>query len=561
MTQTGHIPSRAPWPTLLAGLVAVVALAVVVPGAAAATVHQRTTVSIPMRDGHSLAADVYLPPASGRWPTVLIQTPYDRLLFVPALTLPSSDPLFSDLDYAFVVSDWRGYFGSASAAVPGYDRGLDGYDSVEWIAAQPWSDGSVGTWGASALGVIQFQTAAKHPPHLRCSVPMVAHLDDSYALYYPGGVYARNKNTFVATVFGLPAVTSHPLEDGFWTLVDATAIKPSAIDVPMLHVSGWYDHETTQSLEYAREIQSGGGPHARGMQWILVGPWCHSSLGDLQQGELTYPAAVDEPANLSVLFFDHYLRGADNGWTDRASYRTFLMNANTWRDTSIWPPATQPTQLYLSGDGSLTPTPPPSGGAPRGYTSDPSNPVPTLFGAILIQTNATQGPGDLRPIEARPDVLTYTTPPFASPLHIEGNVIAHLWIECSSVDTDMAVRLTDVYPDGSSELLVDGIRRVSLRSSYSSHQLLSPATPYEVDVEIPPVGVTLPPGHRLHVLVASANYDRFDVNMQDGSSLSDQVGAHAVAASVVILSDAAHPSSVELPVVRDSAIRRHVPRM
>jgi predicted acyl esterase len=542
----------------LAALLALAALASTLPAAA----RDRTTVNIPMRDGHALAADVYLPSGSGPWPTILIQTPYNRLQFVPALALSFPDPLFGDTDYAFVVTDWRGYFGSAGAAVPGYDRGLDGYDTVEWIAAQPWSDGDVGTWGASALGVIQFETASKHPPHLRAAVPMVSHIADSYELYYPGGVWARNKNAFVEEHFGLPGVANHPLEDGFWSLVDAAAIQPDAIDVPMLHVSGWYDHETTQSLAAAGAIQSGGGPGARGRQWVLVGPWSHSGLGDLQQGDLTYPAAVDEPARLAVLFFDYYLRGVDNGWTAREPYRTFLINADSWRDASAWPPPVPgPAKLFLTAGGALSPTPPPSDAPPRGYTSDPADPVPTLFGGILIQTNATQGPGDLRPVEARPDMLTYTTPPFDSPLQVEGTVTAHLVVACSAVDTDMAVRLTDVWPDGRSELLVDGIRRVSLRASLASRQFLSPETPYEVDVTIPPVAVLFPPGHSLRVLVASTNYDRFDVNVQDGSSLSDDSGAHPVTADVQILSGAAHPSWIALPVVNERPTRRHLQRL
>ncbi len=238
-----------------------------------------------------------------------------------------------------MVTDWRGFFASAAAAVPGYDRGLDDYDTVEWIARQPWCDGHVGTWGVSALGVIQFQTAAQRPPHLVACVPIVGHDHDSYGLYYPGGVYARNKNGFVAGHFGGgDIVKAHPLEDGVWDALAAGGVQPGEIDVPMLHISGWYDHETDISLAVAAAVQTGGGPSARGSQKVLIGPWSHSDIGKLQQGELTYPAAEGESSLRAKEFFDFYLRGAANGYGARATFRYFRINDNAWVDAAAWPP-------------------------------------------------------------------------------------------------------------------------------------------------------------------------------------------------------------------------------
>lgn len=532
----------------------------VVAAARGAEAHARSEVAVPMRDGRTLAVDLYLPAATGRWPAILIQTPYDKRRFVPVLVAPPADALLGNPDYAFVVADWRGFFGSAGASVPGYDRGLDGYDLVEWAAAQAWCTGDVGTWGGSALAVIQFRTASKRPPHLRAAVPQVGHMAESYEGYYPGGVWQRNKNTFVSGHFGLVGVEDHPLEDGFWALVDAAAIQPSAIDVPMLHVSGWYDHETAISLAAAEAIRAGGGPNARGRQWVLVGPWTHGGIGELQQGQLTYPAAEGEAARQAAALFDRYLRGIANGWEGRPAFRTFSLNDDAWRDSGAWPsPAARARRLFLSPSATLADAPAP-GAAPVSYLSDPANPVPTLFGAILTEGWGSRGPGDLRPVEARSDVLTFTTPPLGRPLHLEGTPAASVAIECSAVDTDVAVRLTQVYPDGRSVLLVDGIRRASLRSSFSTRQLLVPATPVRVPVELPPVAVTIPAGHRLRVLVASSNFDRFDVNMQDGSSLSDAPGAHAVTAEVRVLLDPANPSWIDIPVVNGSQPRRHLQR-
>ncbi|HVN77305.1 MAG TPA: CocE/NonD family hydrolase [Thermoanaerobaculaceae bacterium] len=528
--------------------------------ATAAVARTRQTVAIPMRDGAALAGDVYLP-GPGSWPVILIQTPYNKNLFAAALSGAGDDPLFASPEYAFVVTDWRGYFASAAAASPGYDRGLDGYDTVEWIAAQPFSNGRVGTWGASALGVVQFQTAAAHPPHLRAAVPEVAHLRDTYELYYPGGVYARNKNTFVATVFGGDAlVRAHPTDDLAWQAVEAAGIKGSDIDVPMLIVSGWYDHETDLTLAAASEIQSEGGPHARGLAKVLVGPWSHSHLDEADQNALSFPAAAGEAARRALAFFDLYLRGVATGADAWPFVTYFRIHDDVWREAGAWPPPAVTTALRLGEDGTLAPVQP-SSPAPVSWTSDPTSPVPTLFGAILIQTTGwTQGPGDLTPIESRRDVLTFTTPILAQPLRIEGRATATAWIASTAVDADLAVRLTDVDPAGHSWLLVDSIRRASLRDSYGSRELLSPGVPVEVAVELPSLAATIPAGHRLRVDVAASNYDRFDVNLQDGSSLSDAPGGVPTPAEVTLRLDDAHPAVLELPLVADHVVRRHVSR-
>ncbi|TAM46813.1 MAG: CocE/NonD family hydrolase [Acidobacteria bacterium] len=523
--------------------------------------HLRVPASIPMRDGNVLAADVYLPATTGRWPVVLIQTPYDKRAFWGVFPLElSDDPLLKDPDYAFVVTDWRGFFASAGAAVPGYDRGLDGYDTVEWIARQPWCDGRVGTWGASALGVIQLQTAAQRPPHLAGCVPIVAHDHDSYGLYYPGGVYARNKNGFVAGRFGGGAIVeAHPLDDVFWDAAAASGVQPEQIDVPMLFISGWYDHETDLSLAVAAAVQARGGPNARGRQKVLVGPWSHSNIGKLQQGELAYPAAQGASSVLAKEFFDVYLRAVANGYEARPPFRYFRINDDLWVDSDAWPPAgSAQLPFYLTASGELSPLPPVWATASVAYTSDPANPVPTLFGAILVEGPATQGPGDLTPIEARPDVVTFTTAPLAAPLRIEGRPVARLWIECSAPDTDLAVRMTQVTADGRSLLLVDGIRRASLRDSFSRRELLQAGQPYLVEVDLPSVAVAIPAGDRLRIDVASSNYDRFDVNMQDGSSLSDDPGARATTAQVRVLVNSIFTSELVVPTVGLHRVRRHL---
>ncbi len=520
--------------------------------AAAAVVHLRYPVDIPMRDGATLAADVYRPAASGSWPTVLIQTPYGKHNRYPFIFLNevSQDPLLKSPDYAFVVLDWRGFYGSADAAYEGSPtHGEDGYDAVEWIATQAWSTGRVGTWGLSALGNVQLNTAAERPPHLRGCVPIVYSYRPWYDLAYYGGVFTRSRNEFNYGYYGgLDVVRAHPLYDQAWQYVEANTGDPSQIAVPMLHISGWYDHEVVQTVREMEAVRCEGMSGARGCQKLLIGPWSHGAVGEAQQGELAYPAAEFASSVAALEFFDHHLRAVDNGYDEQPVVRYFRMNDDVWRPASAWPPATAlPVEYYLTTDGTLSEVAP-SGDASIEYVSDPNDPVPTLWGAVLQSEYAEQGPGDLTPIEARADVLTFTTPVLTTPLSIEGQPVANLWIDCDASNTDLAVRMTEVYPDGRSMLLVDGIRRASLRNGFTQHEWLEPGTVYAVPVELPPVAVTIPAGHALRISVAPSNYDRFDVNMQDGSDISDEPDATPVVATVRVHMGPQHPSHIRLPL-------------
>ncbi len=502
-----------------------------------------------MRDGKTLAADVYKPTStSGPWPVIVVQTPYDRRTWEPIFTYDqNTDPLFKNPNYAWVFVDWRGFFGSANAQYSGCPtRGQDGYDVVEWIAKQSFSNGKVGGWGVSALGTAILATAQEAPPHLVAGVPIQYYWREGYALSYPGGVYYKNRND---SPFGNGYLSAnHPLYDWWWTQVETTSNPIDQVRIPMLHVAGWYDHMTDTTLGEMQRVQSGGAAGAAGNQKALIGPWSHSHVSDAQQGQLSYPDAATIQASAALEFFDSTMRGIANGYAQRATYRYYQMNEGRLVDSASWPPADASNQtFYLRGDASLTFATPAANETPRSYVADPANPVPTLFGAVLDDANATVGPGDLRPIESRGDVLSFTTRPLSNPLSISGRPRVRLNVTSTTVDTDIAVRLTQVRADGSSTLIVDSVRRVSLRSGYTTRQMLSPGTVYAVDVDLPSVAITIPSGDRLRLLVAPSNYDRFDKNMQDGSSLSTSSGAVAKSGTVQIVLDSAHPSTVTLP--------------
>ena len=536
----------------IAAIVSLAALSLCLTIPAGAFVHQFESISIPVRDGKSLAADLYRPADTGKWPTILIQTPYDRKLYRLVFRFEiSQDPLLKSPNYAFLIADWRGFYDSAPAAVPGYDRGYDGYDLVEWIAAQDWSNGNVGTWGASALGQIQFQTAARQPPHLKVCVPMVGHARQTYDLYYGGGVYYENKNSFVAGYFGLGFVLKdHPLYDPVWQFAEANALPLGQCNVPMLHISGWYDHQTDISIREFRNLQESGGALAKGRQKMMIGPWSHSHVGDLKQGQIYYPAAYQESSRMALECYEYYLRGLANGFAFRSPLLYFQINEDRWLATEDWPPAsTRKDTYYLTSQGGLAKDAPTSASALKEYVSDPANPVPTRFGAILLEDDSTtQGPGDLTEVENRPDVLTFTTPPLVDPLRIMGRSEALLHISADVPDADLAVRMCQVTPEGKSLLLVDGIQRASLRGSYAQKKLLQPQEIVLIRVSLPSVAATISPGHRLRVTVASSNYNCFSINPQDGSSFTDDAGASLQKGTIRLHASASYPSQIRLPL-------------
>ena len=432
--------------TVVLGLV----LVVVVAGAKAfAFVHLRQIVSVPMRDGRSLAADLFLPAASGQWPVVVIQTPYNRLGFVPVfVTNASADPLLKSPHYAFLVVDWRGFYGSADAAYAGSPtRGQDGHDVVQWAAAQPWCTGAVGTWGASALGLVQFLTAIEQPAALKGCVPIVASYRTWYESMYGGGVYLRNINGFINDYFlgGTNPALNHPYRDAFWTITEGLSDRDAQLTVPMLHVGGWYDHNIVFTLAESGLIQTGGGLGAAGNQKVIIGPWSHGRVGQVTQNEQSYPAAEHAGSAAALEFFDHVLRGQANGYPSQPVIRYFRMNDDAWRTAAAWPPpGTVATDYYMTIDGGLDLAAPVVASTSRSYVADPASPVPTVCGAIIVETSATQGPCDLSSLESRPDVLAFSTPPLSAPLTIEGESTATLWITCTTTDTDIMVRMTPV---------------------------------------------------------------------------------------------------------------------
>lgn len=478
-------------------------------------------VRIPMRDGESLAADVFLPRKPGRYPTVLVQTPYDKNRIGAAL--PGGDGKVNWIDrsaYAYVVTDWRGFHASKAAGVGRRrDLGLDGYDTVEWIARQAWSDGKVGTWGGSALGKAQFDTAAKKPPHLVCAVPLIAAMGQDYRAYYPGGVLLEAHIKKLDQLgFGLRRfVTRFPLPDArIWKAAKRRSYRVDLIDVPMLLVTGWWDNYPALILENFEDLLAMSGPTARAHARILVGPWDHMSVGKRKQGDLEFPAAEKAAARAVELFFDYWLRDRkDNGWDKGPRVTYYELGTDKWITADAWPKPGATKSLYLHDRGALVPDRQAGmAGRPRSFKHDPEDPVPTVGGANLPPLG--RGPKLQNELEKRVDVLVYGTGPLREPLRVFGPVEVELHFRCNRKDVDLGVRLCVVDGKGDSYLLGDAMQRAKLRDG-GAPSLLEPGRAYTLTVKLPPTAIALLKGQQLRVLVSASNWPRYERNTHTGA--------------------------------------------
>ncbi len=509
--------------------------------------------SIPVRDGKKLAADIYLPDTSGgmTYPTILIQTPYNRTAYRHWLPLGIGLNV-AGMHFALVIVDWRCFYGSHAACVINPDRGKDGYDVVEWIASRSWSDGQVATWGASALGKIQFETAKKRPPHLVCCVPLVAAPQFEYLEYYPGGVLRTEYIQQLDSLgFGLLAlILAHPCRDISWQYIENANMYPDSISVPMLLIGGWYDHNTDLILEIFHKLTQESAMAVRQKHKLLMGPWCHEGVGRLQQGELSYPQGVGVSDSLAMDFFEYYLLGAHNGWPARPPVRYFQMGENNWHtlDTLMFDDVSN-VRLFLKSNGMLEVAAPSSQGDCNSFDYDPRDPSPTHGGATL-RSDLLQGPCDqAAAVESRNDIITFSTPALVANTVLKGKVKVHLFVSSDRPDTDFGIRLTDVYPDNSSYLLVDGISRMRFRNGFapSDTAVMTPDVVYPADIELPLTCNTFLPGHKIRIDVTSSNFPRFDRNLNNG--LRMYVPGDTLIANNKVYTNSDNASYIDLPVI------------
>jgi len=512
---------------------------------------------IPLRDSKTLAADLILPKKPGRYPIVLVQTPYNKALtraWFQGQGRWGADSLFTDTNYAFVVTDVRGKFASSRALTPGSPPhpGEDAFDVCSWIAKQEWSNGKIGTYGASALGRVQYETARANPPNLICAVPSVAPLVIGYDTYFPGGALWQEFGLMLSKIgFGaglLQQIASRPLMNDQWRSIEATAPKAEDMRVPMLLVGGWYDIYTDLVLDSFLQIRAKGGENARRHSKLIIGPWIHA-YEDKRTGSLDFPAAEWYGMKKARAFLDYWLRDTHNGFDENEpAISYYRMGADEWRGASTWPPnAPAERRLYLRPDRSLAPAGPVKSAPPLVIRFDPARPVPTVGGHVL-DPELKPGPQDQHEqVELRDDVFVLSTPPLERTTAILGKASVDLYVSSDRTDTDFVVILTDVYPDGRSMLVEEGIQRMRFRNGTSREEFMKPGKVYRIRIPLANTVIDFPKGHRIRLIVTSSSSPKYAVNHNDGGPMYDSHWTGKVATNHIYC-DRQHPSMLVLPI-------------
>jgi putative CocE/NonD family hydrolase len=540
-------------------------------------------VPVPMRDGVVLRADVYLPGSGTRGPAVLARTPYDRSF---SLTPPAAlDPeRATGAGYALVCQDVRGRHGSDGEFYPFRSEGTDGYDSVEWVAAQPWSDGTVAMAGRSYTAATQWLAAAERPPHLRAICPVVVGSNYFDGWVYQGGAFQLGFNLFwVQLMTGRktrPRLTeqyrhlplssaplldegesgrfyrdwlAHPTEDEYWRAL-AFDRSYGRIEVPALNVGGWFDIFLAGTLaNYVRLRLEGASEAARQGTRLVIGPYAHgSTYGQYPDHAFPEFGANDriDLAELQLSFLDRHLReGAPDG---SPPVRIFVMGENRWRDEDDWPLARAREQRWhLRSEGLLSPDPPGDEPADE-YVYDPCDPAPTIGGptslpGTFLRTNS--GPADQRQLEGRADVLSYTSARLERPLEVTGPLSVVLHAASSAADTDFVAKLCDVDPEGVARILAEGVLRARFRAGYDRPLPLEPGRVYEYRIDLAATSNVFAAGHRIRLLVTSSSFPRFDRNAGVLEPPGEVTGDDLRPARQAIFHDARRRSHLVLPVV------------
>lgn len=524
----------------------------------------KDTEMAPMRDGTRLATDLFRPLLSFvgvDYPAIVIRTPYAKD------DLSELGYAISALGYVAVIQDVRGTFDSEGEMRSFYDDGWgldptgthwDGYDTVEWVADQSWCDGAVGMFGISALGISASFAAGANPPSLECEVLFVSASDLYFDAAHQGGGYRQSLvDEWLTEVGAIPEVreriVDHEAYDSMWQESSILARHP-IIDVPIYHSGGWYDIFQQGTLNHFSGLQANGAGAARGNQKLVMGPWTHTGQEELTQGELTYPSnslILDEEFENAVDWFDYWLKDDDDSVLELPNVRYYLMGAvdedgapgNEWREAEGWPVPSTTRSLYLNPDRSLSGSSPSANGSSTSFVYDPLNPVPTIGGANL---NLDAGPYDQRQIESRNDVLVFTTPPLSEPLEIVGRLTVLLHGSSTALDTDWTAKLSDVYPDGRSMLITDGLLRAKFRDGFEAPELMAPGTVYEFEIDLWSTAIVFNTGHRIRLAVSSSNSPRFDPNPNSGEPLGQNTGV--LTATNTVYHDTQRASRLILPV-------------
>ena len=524
--------------------------------------------AVPMkaRDGVTLMSYVARPVGDGPFGVVMERTPYLR-------TDPANGEFWASRGYIYVKQDVRGRGGSGGVLDMNALQEQDGYDAVEWAAALPGSNGKVGMIGRSNPGLYAWYAAIAQPPHLATIAPVVATADPLRLVPYIDMVFSPTivpwlcltgvKETLsdmgtvdeVRAFAHLPVIESaelagcprpkfwndwfdHQKDDAYWRSLSIER-RLNRVTVPVLGIAGWYDDARGTIRNYTAMAALPKHPLLR----VVMDPGSHKGI-DYVNGNFGSEARLDHRA-LQLRWFDHYLKGIANGVDTEPPLDFFIMGDNTWRHEREWPLArTTWTNFYLHAGGVLNTTAP-AAEAGDEYTYDPGNPTPYLVDARELELNINE---NYQTVHAeRKDLLTYTTAPFDRAMEITGPMTATLWAATDAKDTDWNVMILDVDQSGAAWRVQDGVARARFRNGFDKPTLLTPGAVSRYDIDLWFTSLVIPKGHRIRVSVASAAFPKYDRNLNTGGD--NERDTRYVTARQRIVHDAAHPSSVRLPVI------------
>ena len=516
-------------------------------------------VMVPMRDGVRLSVYLYLPSGDGPWPALLEQ----RYANARAAQTRQELARLAAHGYVVALQNFRGTQLSEGRYVGyralGWGEQQDGFDTVEWLAAQTWCNGKIGTFGSSQAGYAQNFLAVTQPPHLVCQYMIDTGLSLFQEGYRIGGATRPERFKAMADVCRnkednrrlLEEWFQHPTYDDYWRDEDCS-LHFDQMNVPCFTVGSWYDFMCQGSVESFIGRQHRGGANSRGHQQLLIGPWLHGRFNKHSRvGDLQYPdnASFDMLGHM-VRWFDQHLKGVDTGVMNDAPVRYYVMGAvdeadapgNLWREARDWPIAAREASYYLRAKGQLTADLPVADEGSTAFLADPLHPAE-------IPGRAFPGAQDARPFESQAEVRTFTTEPLDEPVEWTGKVRAQLFVSSTAKDTDFIVRVSDVYPDGRSTLIVDYIRRARYREGFEREVFMEPGKIYEVAFDVGWLSQIFNRGHRIRVTVASTGAPFYEPHPNTGEPLTIDFPAHAVVATNAIHHEHQHASRIIAPRV------------
>ena len=544
-----------------------------------------------MRDGVSLVADIYRPKAEGKFPVLMTRTPYNR-------KDPATGIFLASNGYIVIQQDTRGRFESGGEFYPFKSEMNDGYDTIEWAASLPYSDGRVGMYGGSYVGATQMLAAASNPPHLTGIFPYVTAAEYYEGWTYEGGAlmqwFASSWTSGLAVdtlqrkasgltrpkewaeklpvddyrLMSLPTVADvapyfrewveHETNDDFWRAIKISD-HYSKMNIKALHSGGWHDIFSGGSIRNFVDMRKlASTAEARNGQRLLMGPWAHAATSpDGKIGDVIFGKQAVLDMNATILkWYDYVMKGRQNEFATGAPVRIFVMGDNVWRDEQEFPLArTEYTKYYLhsskganslGGDGMIS-TVAPKAERPDAFEYDPANPVPTIGGRLCCGPAFPPGPFDQRPNEGRSDVLAYSTPSLERDVEVTGFITAEIYASTSAADTDFTAMIADVDPSGYARYLGDGIIRARYRNSTAKAEPIEAGKAYKYTIDLWATSNVFKAGHRIRVYVASSNFPRFNRNLNTGEKTFGAIRMEK--ARQTIYHDAEHPSAITLPII------------